>query len=221
MNEINFLPESFIRARKRRVRMVREAMLVCVVVVLMASWFVAARGRLARLDSFARFREAEAAAAQEQMSEMVKLRLRHETLTHQVKIQRTLAQPLDHSVIIASVGALMNDTLVLMQLELTGVRPSPSRDQDAVTAAATRGRPVQRPDTLALVLVGLAPDDEQITDFVARMQDHKLFDETKMIYSRAANLREMPVREFRIEARILLDRDYKALPTEGGLADAS
>lgn len=228
MKDINFLPERFITERKRRQRVAREVALIAVIIALMVVWYVSSRSDLQEIERFAIQRELQAQAVRQQVSEMAKLREQQRELTHQVRIQRELAQPLKVSEVIGTIGHLTPESVVMTQLGIEKVVPNPPKPSArSLRGSANRDKqaaaPKPKPAYLQIRIEGFAPDDSHIAEFVGGLSRHALFTNVKMLSSQTKRLDDVLAREFRLEVRILLDRQYRAIEPrpEEATADAS
>ena len=217
MNEVNFLPETFLRQQARQARVLRQAALLAVVVVGMATWFFTTRQQARNLETWAESLEFETQARQRQVDEMEKLQLVNLELDKQLRVQRQLEQPIGVSHVVASIGRLMPDAVSVTELTVVGKSPRPVSSGHT---KAWRAGEAEAVDVLAINLAGIAPRDADIANFVGALSDHGLFVNVKLRYTRSTELQNLSVREFHLELEVPLDRQFKPV---GSLeaADAS
>ena len=220
MNQINFLPQSFIRQRLRKRRVYREAVLVAVVALAMIGWFASRRHQLSGLETYANAVHAESLAARKQVMEMAKLRDHHKRLTHQVRIQRELAASLDYTQVLATVAELMPQSMTLSALSMNSPQPSP-RVLTGDSKSAGKSSSSNASNYLIVQLVGFAPSDVDIANFVGLLADHPLFVNVKMMFSRSAQINTLLAREFRIEMQLPPNRDSRPATTQQASAQDS
>lgn len=212
MTQINFLPESYFKERRRQRRVMRETMLVAVVGALIIVWYLGTRTRVVALEQLVSSRQQEIQSIQSQQSEMVKLDKERSVLLHQVQLERELSQPINHTAVVATLATLMPQSMALTDMSIQTPAPVPSgkgvkRDNPQSRASLQGNVPVMR-----VSMVGLAPRDMEIADFMSRLTEHPLFMNVKMSFSRSVELMDKHVmaREFRVEMEIRLDRIYQA-----------
>lgn len=232
MNEINFLPNSFLREQARQQRVRREAILCFMVAMGIVAWFWSTSNDLEDLERYAVAVEHEATAVQQRINEVTKQQALRKTLRHQVLVQRELVQPLGMTEIIATIAQQTPAAVAVTELSLVSNMPQPaaptniskskSHRSSPRTSAGSRRRYAVHvdDDVMRIDLVGLAPNDRHIADFVGRLADHKLFNTVKLTYTRATQSGRVLAREFHIEMEIPLDRDYRPAD-DGEVADAS
>jgi len=213
MTPVNFLPESYTHQRARKVRVLRQVMLVAVVAGGLAAWGALVQGRIMLQADQARMYEEQVVAARNMQTEMTRLREKHGQLTHQIKIQRELNQPLSHTAIIATLAGIIPEQIALTELTMTTHRAKP---RQAVASSATQNRrraqPVAtvRPDEerISVELQALSPDGASVANLVEAFSNHPMVTDVQMRHTRAVETRGVVAREFRLELEIDLDRRF-------------
>ena len=139
---------------------------------VLCAWWLAQQGRVVVMERYAATLETEAATAVEHRTELSRLRQEHKVLMNQVKVRRELAQPVNHTQIIAALGELMPDTVMVTELDMATHRPPPRPIEDDSKA----GRKTRRgnaktesvPDEIRLQVDALAPDDLAVPKWLRR-----------------------------------------------------
>lgn len=227
MNEINFLPESFYRARARRQRVWRHALMLALVAAGLVGWGVMGDRSLAGLREHASQIEIEGNAAREQVKEVVRLQGEFQKLTRTLTVQRDVALPVSCSTLMATITHLMPKDVVLSDLNMDAGKPTPPQrepeaDKKGKKSAKKGAAPVAPPKTnvMRIELKGLSPDDARIADLVGRLTDCPAFTNVKLEYARAAEIEGMTGRQFRVSLAVRLDRDYRPLVERENIAHA-
>lgn len=223
MNEINFLPQTYVKVQSRQRRVYREAVLVAITMVSIGGWYMSSRGSLGDVEAYAATVDNEAAVLQKQLTEMVRLGGERRTLAAKVELKRELEAPLETSAIIATIGRLMPSTIAMRSITLEGNKPNAASATSRVTATTPQGAaaPKAAPtEKLSVTLTGLAPTDSAVTEFVGQLSTHGLFEGIKLLYSRSVTVNDILAREFRIEMTIPFDRDYQSGDRMEGVANA-
>ncbi len=212
MNNINFLPESYTRGRARRSRVVRQVMLVAMVAGGLAAWGVLLEGQLGAKRDASRMLDDQVVAARNMMTEMNRLREDRKDLTHQIRIQRELSQPISHTGVIASIASLIPPQIALTELTMTTKR---TRPESIVPEGATRSRKraqtdaaVMRDDKIEIALQALSPDAASVANLVEAFSRHPMVTDVQMRHTRAVEVRGVAGREFRLEMQIDLNRQF-------------
>jgi len=92
-HEIDFLPASYRRRRRRRARVIREAAIVALAVAGMVGWSMVEWSDTSRLRAQAEALETQAQAMRHQEATFHELNDRRKILEQQVRIKRELALP--------------------------------------------------------------------------------------------------------------------------------
>jgi Tfp pilus assembly protein PilN len=220
MNQVDFLPQSFIRRRAQRVRVMRQVLLVAVVAGGLLVWGLALRGQVASHTQHANSLEEQVVAARNMKTEMNRLREEQKQLHHQVKVQRQLSQPVTHTQIIATLSELIPSQIAVTELLMTTARRTP---QQAVPENAVKSRKRQRHEAavqqteenqIAIELQALSPDGESVANLVETFSKHPLFTDVQIRHTRSIRVRQVVAREFRLELKVDLDRRFLD-PEEG------
>ncbi len=210
MINVDFLPQTFVAEQLRRQRAWRQGALIAMVAAGMVGWFFLARVHLRERAVYARAVQEELNANRNRVTEMSKLQGQRVLLLHQVKVQRELAQPVNHTTVLATLGSLMPESLAMTGMTVKTLRPTPAAATTGPQPSPGTKKPaVSEPDLIRLEVRGLSPSDVEVANFVGRLTEVELFSNVKMHYSRAATVRGYSVREFAVELEVALDRDYQ------------
>jgi Tfp pilus assembly protein PilN len=216
MNEVNFLPEVFVREQARRKRVLRQAVLLAAVALSIVSWFFLTRSQVIDLARYAEALESEARARKTHVTELARLNNINSVLDQQLRVQRQLVQPISLTQVLAILTRMTPDGITVRELSMVGVRPRPT--QQARIEPGRPARPVAaepRANSMQINLVGVAARDADIANLVGTLTEHPMFENVKLGYSRATELSHLMVREFQLSFEVPLDRDYQPLrPTE-------
>jgi Tfp pilus assembly protein PilN len=215
VNDINFLPDRFLREQKRKSRVWREAGLVAAVAFVLVAWYGVMHGQVAGAERLLQARQDELAAANQQTTEMVRLQQEYTRLSHQSQIQERLCLPVAYTQVIAALSKLMPASLTMTRLAMTSESPGPTvapRKSGTASAKSTAPPAPQPARSMMLEVTGFSPTDMDVANFVGRLSDYPLFANVKMRYSRTHRVDEAPARQFRIELEVPLDRRYTAGP---------
>ena len=215
--EINFLPESFVLAQAKQKRKFRQVMLLVLVMMAITGWYLMERDSLADLRAYAQSLQTQAEATNQKVTEMSLLRDEYASLTSQLRIQRELAEPVSCTVIVATLGRMMPPQVAVSDFTLKLVRPKPAQvvdpDQKKKRKSSRRSKAAKviPPHHIELTLMGISPDDQQVAAFIGELTEHKLFSDVKLHYTRASEIGNYQVREFRVDLKVPLDRDYRPI----------
>jgi hypothetical protein len=219
INDINFIPMERLRRRGARSRRLRQWLLCACCAAGVGAWMQLAPDHLADLRAYAHAVELQAQASKQQVSEVAKQTALKAKLIQQVALQQELVKPVNVAHVLAALATLTPTEVAFTELSLVSRRPEPADGkQEAASSRASGSRgsapsrsPVDR-DAIRLELAGIAPDDAFVATVVERLTDHKLFESVKLTFTRAGEVDNLHVREFRIELVVRLDREYLPNP---------
>lgn len=232
MNQVNFLPESYVRQQAQRQRAGRQAVLIAAAVLCLVGWWVGQRSQTAMLRQQAEAIEARASAARAQMTELAALEMEHRQLVRQVNLQRELAQPVNHTQVLATMADLLPRSVALLELTMHTRRPAPEpkrTPEEAKKHAETRkgkGKEQKQaePDRIEMELLAIAPDNMTVAQVIGVLDGHPLFDDVMLRHSREIEVQGVHGRHFRLLMTVELSRQYRpkspAADGGGGIARA-
>lgn len=210
MNEINFLPETFVRNRAAKKRRFGHVGIAVMVVAVLASWWFVEQRTLESIRSMELSLQRQVSQAQSELTEVQKLQAVKKVLVHQDRIRRELAQPISHTTLMEMIGQAMSSSITMTDLTMVARRAplrAPGDAKVVKTNASTRSPAIE--EMLLIEFSGLAPNDVEIANLVGALSKHVVFSNVKMLYSRSVTTRGVIGREFRMEMQVPLDRDYR------------
>lgn len=223
MNQVNFLPASYVQRQAQRRRSCRQAVLVAAATLCLIGWWVGQRGQTAMLRQQAEAIEARASAARAQMTELAALEMEHRRLVRQVNLQRELAQPVNHTQVLATMAELLPRSVTLLELSMHTRRPAPEprRTPEEAKKRAEGKKKAERksePDRIEMELVAVAPDNMTVAQVIGELDAHPLFDDVMLRHSREIETQGVRGRHFRLLMTVDLSRQYrpKPSPADGG-----
>ncbi len=212
MNQINFLPDSYIEQTQLARR--RPANLIAVVLTAAAlggAWLLGdrsealanraeqLRGQVAELESA----KQEARAIEQQIADT---RARH-------AIVREINQPVTTAQVLATLAQLTPEPVKLTNLQLIAHRADPA---PVPTGEENNPAPAEaQPNWLEVSIMGVAPDQATVVNLTEALTDHPLFTQVRPRSSGVTTAGPYQAREFLIVARIDLDRTFVSPTTTG------
>jgi len=133
-----------------------------------------------------------------------------------------LVEPVPRSLIMAEMINQMPPTLSLTEFELdTKVIRVAERPKTAIERQRERmnqkaqleeqEQPSAPQTEVNLKLVGIAPTDVEVSTFIAKLNQHAMFEQVVLAYSEQTRVLEKPMRRFRVEAVLNQDVDVARL----------
>ena len=217
MNQINFLPESYRRAQKRRGRLLRQIALVSSVAgcLVIATIGLKANsiGQSRAADRLEQTLEAEQGA----LGVISDIEQRHASLLKRAELKRTLIPPVSYHQALGALSQNMPEQIAVTELIMTSVRPKPEpietdaeREARLKRNATPKDQPAPyEPHLIGIELEALAPDDLAVASFVAQLDESPLFSRVTMRSSRAVVTDGLQARRFSLTATIDLDREFR------------
>lgn len=220
MTEVNFIPASYVLRQQRRRSSVRQAALIVVLAALLAMWYTASSRSLGELGALVENVEREAATAQARVNEINHLREVERELRRDAKTRQELSPTINTVDVVGTVANAMPTSIALRAMDIMSERPVPQKASNTDDANPAAGETPRAIEPMKISLVGLAPADVEVADFVGQLTKSPLFHNVKMVYSRPVQTQDVHAREFRIEFEVPLDCDYQPADGKGvALAD--
>jgi Tfp pilus assembly protein PilN len=219
MNEINFLPQSFLDTQNRRLRLFREIAILSGMVLIGLAMFAGQSGRVMSIRNQVERKSEELAAAELRSAEVAKLKVQQQNLKLQLAVHDGLAMPLNMSSILASIAHLLPERMALTEITCSADSPKLDLSELKKTSATTKKsskkkvviKPVER--VMQIQVMGLSPSDVDVANLVGALSASPIFQNVKMRYSKGASIEKVMAREFRLEMEVSLDCIYQ-MPIE-------
>lgn len=212
MNEVDFLPESYRKVKRRRGRMFRQGTLMAIAVSSFVLWGVALKTHSVGQRQYAEQLESTLVSEQGKLQVLAQLNNEYGDLQRQLKLNRELSQPVTFSQIIGYLGVQMPDEVAITELVLNARRPKP---EPLAEESATSGRRTKddrdagpEPNYIQIELEGVAPNDLSLANFISAVDENPLFSQVYMGSSRTIEMKGLVARQFRMSAVVELDRDF-------------
>lgn len=228
MNQINFLPESFNRTRRRQQRRPIEfAIIGGTALVLIAMWLYMA-GPDSSLAQQAEVIDQQIQRIEQQQTEEDRLKQERSRLTRRLLIARETYQPIQTTQILSRLSELTPEPVRLIHFELVAARPAPEsapntdvRNSRVVRSQneTTRTKP-RDPNVMKLSLTGLAPTDDEIVALIRQLERDPVFSSVTLRNSTMSKTKTHFAREFKLDIEIDLDRRFVPISGQGGDNDA-
>ncbi len=208
----SFLPEDYIeKRRERRTNLFSLTLFVIVLGGVVAAYFVTDQQRQ---DVHARMADVNQRSAQvaAQLDEMTRLQEQKKQMLRKASITGQLVERVPRTVLLAELVNNMPSTLSLLSLELeTKKVKTTNRARTLIDKkkqeAAKKNEP-DLPDTdVTIGLIGVAPTDVEVAQFMAALSRCELFNDVNLVFSETKEIEEQEMRQFRIELMLNQDVD--------------
>jgi Tfp pilus assembly protein PilN len=225
----SFLPEDYLQKKiATRTNAICITLFALVMAGVVGAFMVTGRQRVEvrRLQAEVNVQFQEAAKRLEQLDQ---LQIDKKLMMQRKKVAEVLVERLPRSVILAELTNLMPATLSLLEFDMeTKVLRNAPRPKTAIQREAQKNRknrnklagPNQaeiKPTELTVSLVGVAPTDLEVSQFLAKLNEHELFQNIFLRYSEGAMVQDREMRKFEIQMALNQDITPQHLDTDPDL----
>ncbi|QDT66972.1 PilN domain-containing protein [Calycomorphotria hydatis] len=217
--EIDFLPPDYrlLRAQRQRSGSRRFVLVALALLISCGAYSVTARQwQLAReLEQL----EASLAGKDPILTEQSRLETMIEKLSNRNAVAHTLAVRMKPTRVLASITQALPESMVLRELQLAPVRHASARksnDNRAEKELSPFERDVaelkaNREQTSYVVsLEGTATDDEVLSQFLAKLEQSRLFSNVRLVFTEREELRDFSVRAFSVDLTVEAIQEFDA-----------
>ncbi len=225
-NNDSFLPEDYLQTKiATRTNVICITLFGLVMAGVVAAFFVTGRQRVEVRQMQAQVNEQFQEAAR-RLEQLDKLQTDKKLMMQRKRVAEVLVERIPRSVILAELTNRMPATLSLLEFDMqTKVLRTASRPMTAIQREAqknrknlTKDKPTEvKPTELSLSLVGVAPTDLEVSQFMAMLNQHDLFQNIVLIYSEGAKIEDRQMRKFEIEMVLNQEVSLHRMGTDGEL----
>jgi hypothetical protein len=214
--DMSFLPEDYLEKRaQRRTNAISLALFIVVMGSVVAAYYVTNEKRR-EVQNLQQHVNSQFERAREQLNKLNDLQAKKDHMVRKARVTSVLIERVPRSIILSEMTNKMptNLSLVEMDLETRVVRQAqaPTRlEQEKNRRAAQPGGPQQQaaPEVplteVTIRLIGIAPTDVEVSEFMSSLNLCPLFDNVNLIASEQAVIDNQVMRRFRLE--MTLDQD--------------
>ena len=224
--KMSFLPEDYVeRQIERRTSLVCLTLFAVVLLGVGGVYMIKYR-QLSEAESSQRAINAEFAEEARQLELLAALKAQQDEMQGKAEMSAALLEKVPRTFLLADLINRMPESLSLLELTLSTKKvkaaPPPATKSALANAkpdpkAAEKAKaPEPVPDriTVTLALVGVAPTDVQVAQYMAALGRSPLLKDVSLNYSEEAKIEEVLMRKFRIEMVIAPNADVRALSPE-------
>jgi len=221
MDQKGFLPEEYLEQRvQRRSNIVVLTLFLIVMGSVASAFYVTDRQRfeVKKLQAQVSTQFEEAAKRLDQLDQ---LQQQKKAMMQKAKITASLLERVPRSNILAEMINNMPATVGLLEFDLTTkVKAAPraagdtamqrARDKRAADAQEAKDEVPVVPETeISINLIGLAPTDVELAQFMAALDRCEMFKDVQLLYSEGQQVEDQVMRQFRIEMMLNQDLDMR------------
>jgi len=211
MENIDFLPERIKVQRARRKRLIRVGYLLAVCVGALVLLGFSRQERVKAAQAELALLSERSGNVRRQLATLDFLQAQHADLLVKKRIDEELGSRVDALDVLAELGRMMPEGIAITSLNLEAVAvPAPAVGQ-AKTSASARPAPAgnapRAKETLVnrvrLDLVGLAPTDVDVANFIGQLSASPLFEDVNMGYAKNTRIKDRSAREFKVSCFVI------------------
>ncbi len=210
-NNESFLPEDYLQKKiARRTNAICITLFALVMAGVVGAYLVTDRQRaeVRRLQDEVNVSFEDAAKRIEQLEQ---LQIDNKIMLQRRKVAEVLVERIPRSVILAELTNRMPSTLSLLEFDMetkvlrTAPRPKTAIQRETEKNAKDRKKLKQpdlveiKPTELTLTLIGVAPTDLEVSQFLAMLNQHELFQNIYLRYSEGTTVQDRAMRKFELE----------------------
>ncbi|MEE9212834.1 MAG: PilN domain-containing protein [Phycisphaeraceae bacterium] len=209
---MSFLPEDYLEKRtQRRTNVICLALFVVVMSGVIGAFFVtdAQSSELRTREIGVNQRFEEAARRIEQFEQLQKSK---QAMLRKAKITSVLIERVPRSIVLAELINNMPTTLSLLEMELETRVIKPRRASGVARTALDRAKraaakaapdiPEIKPTEVKITLVGAAPTDVEVAQYMTALSRSALFENVNLLFSEQTMIEEQQMRKFRIDLMV-------------------
>ena len=219
-DNMSFLPEDYLDKRvARRTNVICISLFAVVMVGVVAAFFVTGRQR-----SEVRAQQAEVnklfEEAARRLEQLEELQAQKQQMVHKAKIASILVERVPRPLLIAEIVNHMPANLSLLEFGLkTDVRRAApprtamEREKKNLKARAKAAEPrIEAPQTVVTIrMIGVAPPDVEVAQFITEMSNHPIFRDAILQYSEQTTVENREMRRFGVELKVNQDIDLRSI----------
>lgn len=221
MSEINFLPESFQRTRRRQQRRPIEFAVIAGTLVALASLWLVAGGPDRTLANQTAVLDQQLEEIAQLHAEKKRLEAERSSLQRKLMTARETYQPISATQILSRLSTLTPEAIRLVNVEMSAQRPAPQPKATVTTKTKVVGKQAekpQEPNLMKITITGHAPSDEQLVQLIRRLTADPVFTSVALRSSKQDKTQTHYVRTFHLD--VLIDLDRRFVDENGGENDA-
>lgn len=220
----SFLPEDYLREKSEKRMNLLGVVLFCVVMFAVVAAFFVTNRETKNIQALQEQVSSAYAAEQQKIAQLKQLDDQRKAMLEKAEITTALLERVPRSVLFAEMINRMPERLTLtdfkLKVERRRVVAAPAPDPKARSRSMVRGakanqqaneppKPTPPAFVFTLEIVGLAGADADVADFHRLLTQCELLAGVDLVSSRRVLVRDVELREFKIDARISEDADAR------------
>jgi len=203
MDSIDFLPERIRAERARRRRLIREGYLVAAVAVGLVLLGYLRQGQIRQASAELAVLNSQSDQLQAQVASKKQLEEQMQDLDIKKRVEEHLGSRISPELVLAELQKLLPESIFLknLSLEIQEVqadnRPAEKHISARLAAGGSEKAVSDGIKRLQLVIVGMAPSDVDLVNFIAQLSTSPLFENVNMGYTKTVLIDNHVAQEFK------------------------
>lgn len=212
MSQINFLPESFKRTRRRQQRRPAEFALIAGTLLALAVFWLLTGGPDHALANHNEQLDRSLDEIAQLQSAKNRLISERSTLQRKLMIARETYQPISATQLLSRLSKLTPEPVRLINVEMSAHRPKPQAKQTAVANKKMVGKATKalasESSQMKINITGHSPSDEQLVTLIRELSADPVFTSVALRSSKQDKTQTHYVRTFHLDVAVDLNRRF-------------
>jgi Tfp pilus assembly protein PilN len=221
--QMSFLPEDYVERRiERRTNLICLSLFAVVLTCVVGAYAATSRHR-SEVRANRELVNKSYAEAAKRIEQLEQLQNRKQEMLRKAQVTATLIEPVPRTFLLAELVNRMPATLSLIELKLVTkadttrvLAPKADTSKSALAnksgTDATKAEPPPPPKNVVTVeMVGVAPTDVQVAQFMSQLSQSKLVADVNLVFSEEAQIEGAAMRKFRIDMSLAENADVRLI----------
>lgn len=221
-NDLSFLPEDYVERRKeQRTNLICLSLFGVVLIGVAAAYLVTTRNR-SEIRGLREQVNASYAEAGRRIEQLEKLQQQKQQMLRKAQVTATLVEKVPRTFLLADLINRMPQQLSLLEAKMTStlakspiisvvVDPKKSAMANAAKGKKSEEEPPPPKHVVTLTLLGVAPTDVQVAQYMSSLSRSALFSDVSLIYSEETKIDQTSMRKFRVEMTVADQADIRTI----------
>ncbi len=222
-DKMSFMPDDYLEDKvARRTNIICITLFIIVMAAVVAGFYITDQQRtevsreLNEVNS--QFKDKA-----EQLDQIEKLQNQKEQMIRKARVTAVLVERIPRSMIMAELINHMPATLSLLEFELdtkkvrNAPRPRTALEREKLNVQNRQDQEQYpeivdvQPTEVSIIMVGVAPTDVEVSEFMAALSAHPLFYDVNLQFSEQVSMEDQEMRKFRVELMVDQEADIEAI----------
>ena len=219
-HDLSFLPEDYVERRKeQRTNLICLSLFGLVLIGVVGAYLVTTRNR-SEIRSLRQQVNAAYAEAGRRIEQLETLQQQKQQMLRKAQVTATLVEKVPRTFLLADLINRMPQSLSLLEAKMSSsLYKAPLISVIDTKKTAMANAKAKKPEdditppkyVLTLVLLGVAPTDVQVAQYMASLSRSSLFSDVSLVYSEEMKIDQTSMRKFRMEMTLAEQADVRTV----------